>query len=94
MEHSLTQEFCLIASAIDRTHFSRNIDLLKPPKSLSEALARPDQEAWIDGMGREVVSLKETGTIVITPLPPGRKAIPVKWVFDFKYHPDGTIIAG
>ena len=45
-------------------------------------------------MHRELESLEKRHAFERTFLPPGRKAIGVRWTYDFKYHPDGSIIKG
>ena len=45
-------------------------------------------------MQREYDSLEARKAFERTSLPPGRKAIGVRWTYDYKYHPDGSIIRG
>ena len=45
-------------------------------------------------MQREYDNLESRKAFERTTLPPGRKAIGVRWTFDYKYHPDGSIIRG
>jgi hypothetical protein len=45
-------------------------------------------------MRRELDSLEERKAFERTFLPSGRKAIGVRWTYDYKYHPDGSIIQG
>ena len=45
-------------------------------------------------MQRELTSLETRNAFERTMLPPGRKAIGVRWIYDYKYHPDGSIIRG
>lgn len=46
---------------------------------------------WVDAMNRELSALEDNGTWEMTTLPPGKKAIPCKWLFKTKYNPDGTV---
>ncbi|GJS78106.1 NB-ARC domains-containing protein [Tanacetum coccineum] len=46
---------------------------------------------WIDAMNAEIEALNENHTWVITNLPPGRKAIGNKWIFEIKYKSSGDI---
>lgn len=73
---------------------NRSWDLSKPPNSYHEATTRPDHSVWLAAMQREFDSLEERKAFVRTTLPPGRKAIGVRWTYDYKYHPDGSIIRG
>jgi hypothetical protein len=69
-------------------------DLLKPPESYHEACARTDAPVWRAAMEREMDSLRSRQAFEPADLPKGRKAIGVRWVYAFKYNPDGTIIRG
>ena len=55
---------------------------------------RSDSAIWLSAMHRELESLEKRQAFERTSLPPGRKAIGVRWTFDYKYHPDGTVIHG
>ena len=69
-----------------------------PPKSLKQALQRSDADAWLKALKIELDGLDEMGVIShnhrISDL---RKAgvnqtpVPMKLLFDCKYHPDGTL---
>ena len=74
-------------------HFT-TVDLLRPPESYHEACSRPDASVWHAAMERELDSLSARRAFEPADLPPGRKAIGVRWVFAFKYNPDGSIIRG
>ena len=64
-------------------------DLAQPPASFHLAKLRSDWPRWEDAMGSEVHSLREKGVFEkVSGLPPGRKAIPLMWVYDFKHVPD------
>ena len=67
-------------------------DLNKPPNSYHEALNQPDNSVWLAAMQREYESLESRKAFERTTLPPGRKAIGVCWTFNYKYHPDGSIL--
>jgi hypothetical protein len=73
---------------------TRLYDLSKPPNSYHEAIHRPDKGVWLAAMQREVDSLEERKAFERTSLPSGRKAIGVRWTYDFKHEPDGSIIRG
>jgi hypothetical protein len=69
-------------------------ELSKPPESFHEACSRPDAPVWREAMEREMDSLRVRNAFEPAKLPPGRKAIGVRWVFAYKYNPDGSIIRG
>jgi hypothetical protein len=72
----------------------RTYDLMKPPDSYHEACARPDTSVWHAAMEREMDSLRSRNAFEPCILPSGRKPIGVRWVYAYKYNPDGTIIRG
>ncbi|KAJ2930109.1 hypothetical protein H1R20_g6974, partial [Candolleomyces eurysporus] len=69
-------------------------DLSRPPSSFAEAMRRPDREKWVAAMRRELGKLNERGTFEPMARPEGKSLVGVKWVFDYKYNPDGSIIEG
>ena len=56
-----------------------------------EAMKSSLKSEWIEGTQKEYDALSENKTWVLSPLPPGRKAIGSRWVFKIKRHDDGTI---
>ena len=42
-------------------------------------------------MEQELLALEANGTWIMTPLPPGKKALTSKWVYRTKFRPDGSI---
>jgi transposase InsO family protein len=61
------------------------------PATFEDALRSENSAEWKRAMDREITSLKENQTWILTDLPPGAKAIPCKWVFRLKKNPDGSI---
>ena len=45
-------------------------------------------------MAHELDSLESRKAFQRTTLPPGRKPIGLRWTYDYKYNPDGSIIRG
>ena len=84
----------LRASAPFHHRPSRPFDLSKIPASYSEAIARPDAPVWRAAMDRERQSLLDMGAFEEADLPPGQKAIGLKWVYDFKTDALGVQIHG
>jgi len=84
----------LTRSPIDHLRAPVTHDLLKPPDSYHEACSRPDVSVWRAAMEREMESLRARNAFEPAVLPPDRKAIGVRWVYAYKYNPDGTIIRG
>ena len=87
--------FCLF-SHVDPDRYLRapRFDLSRPPESYHEACARTDAHVWRAAMGRELDSLNDRPAFAPADLPAGRKAIGVRWVYAYKYNPDGSIIKG
>src|SRR5882724_8074358 len=54
------------------------------PKTLAEAMARPDGDQWYKAAYEEIQALLNNGTWKRAKLPPGRKAIGSRWVFLLK----------
>ena len=72
----------------------RPFDLTKAPSSYSEAVARSDAPVWRAAMERERQSLLDMGAFEEAELPPGQRAVGLKWVFDFKTDALGVKIPG
>ena len=72
----------------------RTYDLLKAPDSYHEARARPDAAVWREAMDREMKSLHDRNAFAPSDLPSHRHAIGVRWVYAYKFNPDGSIIRG
>ena len=64
---------------------------INEPECYGEAINSNDREHWISAMNSEMDSLARNQTWELTDLPDGAKAIPSKWVFRLKTHPDGSI---
>ncbi|CAI7839404.1 unnamed protein product [Closterium sp. NIES-53] len=61
------------------------------PKTLVEALSRPDAEKWKQSGKEEYDSLLENETWELCELHPWKKAISSKLIFRHKYRPDGEL---
>ena len=73
---------------------NRSWDLNKTPNSYHEAINWSDSPVWLAAMQQGFDSLETRKAFERTTLPPGRKAIGVRWTFEYKHHPDGSIIHG
>ena len=64
---------------------------LKPKleaRTYKEAIATPDTDTWLQATRSEMDSIKENNTWELVELPAGRKPLPCKWVFRYKYVSD------
>lgn len=61
------------------------------PETYKKAMTSDQREMWKEAMDREMESLKENDTWELVDLPPGRKAIPNKWVYKIKTNADGSV---
>ena len=61
------------------------------PRSLAEALKRPDADKWVAAALAEIEAHLQNGTWELAQLPPGRRAIGSRWVFKIKRTPEGFI---
>ena len=62
------------------------------PKSIAEAMSRPDAAMWSDAILAELQNLISKGTWEETSLPKGRKAIGCKWVLKTKTDANGNVV--
>ena len=69
-----------------------NMAAKEDPKSVSDALKGPHKEEWYKAMEEEYYSLIGNDTWKLTELPPGRKAIPCKWIFKTKRDAEGRTV--
>jgi hypothetical protein len=61
------------------------------PRTLAEAMTRPDAAKWLEAAYAELQAHVMNGTWELAQLPPGRRAIGSQWVFKLKKRPDGSI---
>jgi transposase InsO family protein len=66
-------------------------DFKPEPQSYEEAITAMDAEFWKAAMDDEIKSLMINGTWALEELPPGSRAIPVKWVYKIKRDAAGNI---
>ena len=57
----------------------------REPSSYEEAIATPDAETWLQAMKSEMDSIHQNHTWELVERPTGRKWLPCKWVFRYKY---------
>jgi hypothetical protein len=65
-----------------------------PPANYAEAKKRPDFHLWDAAVKKELDTLKSMGVYRLSGLPPHRKAIGNRWVFEFKLDGQNTIPKG
>ncbi|GBP64177.1 Retrovirus-related Pol polyprotein from transposon TNT 1-94 [Eumeta japonica] len=65
---------------------------LTDPQTVEEALASPQAADWKQAMNEEYASLMKNKTWSLTELPPGKKALPCKWVFKRKTDHSGNVL--
>ena len=56
------------------------------------AIQGPDRDQWIKAMNEEIRSIEQNQTWRLVKLPPGRKAIGVKWVLTVKRDAKGAVL--
>ena len=61
------------------------------PRTLAEAMTRPDAAKWLEAAYAELQAHVTNGTWELAQLPPGKRAIGSRWVFKVKRKPDGSI---
>ena len=60
----------------------------RKPSSYEEAIAALDVDKWLEAMKSEMDSIHQNQTWELVELPAGRKPLPCKWVFRYKYVAD------
>lgn len=65
---------------------------LTDPETVEEALSSAHATEWKTAMHEEYSSLIKNETWSLTDLPPGKKALPCKWVFKTKTNQRGNIV--
>jgi len=76
---------------LDAVEFVFSTTTVMEPRSLAEALKRPDAAEWVKAALSEIEAHVQNGTWELAQLPPGRRAIGSRWVFKVKKTPDGAI---
>ena len=76
---------------VDAVECALNTSISIEPKTLADALSRPDADKWIAAALAEIEAHLQNGTWELAQLPPGRRAIGSRWVFKIKRLPDGSI---
>ena len=61
------------------------------PKTVKEALARPDKAKWMTAVEREMESLCTHDVWDMVEVPRDRKAVGSKWVYKLKVNADGLV---
>jgi hypothetical protein len=92
----ICEESALLSIHSDTPHslISPSYDMKIPPATYSEAKQRPDAHIWDKAVIKELNLLKTMGVYTLTQLPPGRKAIGNRWVFEFKIDGDDLVPKG
>ncbi|EOY05030.1 Cysteine-rich RLK (RECEPTOR-like protein kinase) 8 [Theobroma cacao] len=93
--HSLSNEEC----TIDANGSLRQ--QIEQPSTAPAAILSTDEPTnfhqaikhthWRDAMAKEISTLEENKTWVLSKLPLGKPAINSKWVYKIKYNPDGSV---
>jgi hypothetical protein len=68
-----------------------NAESLPMPRNFKEAVNGPEGDSWRAGIESEYDSLMAKGTWEVVDLPPGRKALTLKWVLKKKIASDGKV---
>ena len=61
------------------------------PKGIKKALSCEDKDLWQEALDSEYNSLMSNKTWHLDHLPHGSLAIPCQWIFNVKFHSDGTV---
>jgi hypothetical protein len=80
-----------LAPAIYDPSFAVITELPKVPTTYDEALRSPQAVQWQVAMDEEMASVYSNNTWTEQDLPPGKTAIPLRWVYDIKTNANGNI---
>jgi transposase InsO family protein len=61
------------------------------PKSIKDALSRPDAPLWQEAINSEIDSILQNHTWELVDLPKGCKTLGCKWILKRKYKADGSV---
>jgi len=78
--------FCPKKSYI--VHVAACSSFIEEPQHYREAVSDP---GWREAMEKEIQALNANNTWKIVSLPPGKKPIDCKWVYQAKYKADGSL---
>ena len=84
--NTLATQYAEVLVAVNAPRWQR-----EAPRTLAEALARPDADAWIAAMLEELASLRSKHVFEFADLPAGHMPIDLRWVFSYKLRPDGAV---
>lgn len=73
------------------TYLCQSNTLSPDPQTVKQALDSDNAQEWRNAMDSEYNSLIQNKTWTLTELPPGKRAIPCKWVFKTKLDANGNI---
>ncbi|KAL2901144.1 Retrovirus-related Pol polyprotein from transposon RE1 [Bienertia sinuspersici] len=68
--------------------FIAAVDGINEPRNFNEAMGHA---GWREAMQQEITALEHNNTWVMSPLPPGKKALGCRWVYKVKLNSDGTL---
>jgi len=80
--------FSFGALSVQNQNLLGSISGISEPTSFNQANLDSN---WRHAMDKEIAALEENGTWEVMILPPGKKALPCKWVYKIKQHFDGSL---
>ncbi|XP_059294865.1 uncharacterized protein LOC132047909 [Lycium ferocissimum] len=80
--------FAFSALSNANQEYINSLSQIKEPSTFSQAILYP---GWQDAMTKELEALISNDTWEVVTLPPGKRALPSKWVYKVKLKSDGTV---
>ena len=68
--------------------FMTKVAIVHEPETFSEAAK---DLRWIEAMNKEIQALCKNETWDLVPTSPRKKAIGCRWIYEVKYHADGSV---
>jgi hypothetical protein len=76
---------------VDAVEFALSTSAVSEPRTLKDALKQLDVDKWVVAALKEIEAHMQNGMWELAQLPPGKRAIGLRWVFKIKRLPNGLI---
>ena len=88
---AVEQKYAVQLGAAPSKPWIHYLDLTKPPKKYTDLAKHPLRVQFIEAMQKEIQKLITKGTWRVLDRIKGRTTLPLKWVYTYKFDPDGYL---